>query len=78
MDDVCPAPVKERYWEIDAIRGFSLLAMILFHTVFLLGVFHIINVDVLAGAWGLSASWDKRFRHYIRDLPDSSSRTDDR
>ncbi|MDO9522655.1 MAG: heparan-alpha-glucosaminide N-acetyltransferase [Methanocorpusculum sp.] len=46
MDDVCPAPVKERYWEIDAIRGFSLLAMILFHTVFLLGVFHIINVDV--------------------------------
>jgi uncharacterized membrane protein len=41
--------VKERYWEIDAIRGFSLLAMILFHTVFLLGVFHIINVDVWLG-----------------------------
>ncbi|WP_319378613.1 heparan-alpha-glucosaminide N-acetyltransferase [uncultured Methanocorpusculum sp.] len=49
MDDVCPAPVKERYWEIDAIRGFSLLAMITFHTIFLLGVFHIINVDVWLG-----------------------------
>ncbi len=49
MDDVCPAPVKERYWEIDAIRGFSLIAMILFHTIFLLGVFHIINVDVWLG-----------------------------
>lgn len=49
MDDVCLAPVKERYWEIDAIRGLSLLAMILLHTIFLFGVFHIMDVDVWLG-----------------------------
>jgi uncharacterized membrane protein len=41
------APVKERYWEIDAIRGLSLVAMIVFHTIFILGVFHIID----GGVW---------------------------
>jgi len=51
MDEVCPAPVKERYWEIDAIRGFSLLAMIFLHTLFLLGVFHIIDVEVWVGLY---------------------------
>ncbi len=51
MDDVCPAPVKERYWEIDAIRGFALLAMIILHTVFLLGVFHIIDTEVWLGLY---------------------------
>lgn len=51
MDEACPAPVKERYWEIDAIRGFSLLAMILLHTVFLLGVFHIVDAEVWLGLY---------------------------
>ncbi len=36
----------ERYWEVDAIRGFSLLGMIFFHTIFLLGIFHIISIEV--------------------------------
>ena len=47
MPDGLSAPVKERYWEIDAIRGFSLLAMIVFHTIFILGVFNLIN----GGVW---------------------------
>ncbi len=51
MDEGCPAPVKERYWEIDAVRGFSLLAMIFLHTIFLLGVFHIVDVEVWLGLY---------------------------
>ena len=39
-------PKRERYWEIDAVRGISLIGMILFHTIFVLGVFSIINVSV--------------------------------
>ena len=51
MDDFCPSPVKERYWEIDAVRGSALLAMILLHTIFLLGVFHILDVEVWLGLY---------------------------
>lgn len=40
------APLKERYWEIDAVRGISLLGMIVFHTIFLLGVFHILDIGI--------------------------------
>jgi len=46
MPEGQPARVEERYWEIDAIRGLSLLAMIVFHTIFILGVFNIINGSV--------------------------------
>lgn len=40
------APLKERYWEIDAVRGISLLGMIVLHTIFLLGVFHILDINI--------------------------------
>ncbi|HJJ98751.1 MAG TPA: heparan-alpha-glucosaminide N-acetyltransferase [Methanocorpusculum sp.] len=32
----------ERYWEVDAVRGISLIGMILFHTTFLMATFHMI------------------------------------
>lgn len=35
----------ERYWEIDAIRGFLVIGMVFFHTIFLLGIFNIISID---------------------------------
>ena len=37
---------SKRYWEVDAIRGISLLGMIFFHTFFLLGTFHVISISV--------------------------------
>lgn len=39
-------PTRPRYWEIDAVRGISLIGMILFHTIFVLGIFSIINTGV--------------------------------
>lgn len=39
-------PTRERYWEIDAVRGISLVGMIILHTVFILGVFKIVDVSV--------------------------------
>lgn len=46
MAEPAVTPLKERYWEIDAVRGISLIGMIIFHTIFVLGVFHIIDVSV--------------------------------
>lgn len=46
MSEVTVAPLKERYWEIDAFRGISLVGMIVFHTIFVLGVFNILDVSV--------------------------------
>ncbi|MBR5142550.1 MAG: DUF1624 domain-containing protein, partial [Methanocorpusculum sp.] len=37
---------SKRYWEVDAIRGFSLLGMIFFHTFFMLGTYHVISISV--------------------------------
>ncbi|HJJ47809.1 MAG TPA: heparan-alpha-glucosaminide N-acetyltransferase [Methanocorpusculum sp.] len=48
-------PTRPRYWEIDAVRGISLIGMILFHTVFVLGIFSIINVSVWD--WVCSFLW---------------------
>ena len=46
------SPVKQhkvrthgRYWEIDAARGICLIGMVIFHTIFLMGIFHIISAD---------------------------------
>ncbi|HJJ38563.1 MAG TPA: heparan-alpha-glucosaminide N-acetyltransferase domain-containing protein, partial [Methanocorpusculum sp.] len=33
----------ERFWEIDAVRGICLIGMVLFHTIFLLGLFGVIS-----------------------------------
>lgn len=40
------AQKSKRYWEVDAVRGISLLGMIFFHTFFLLGTFHVISISV--------------------------------
>ncbi|MDO5844472.1 MAG: heparan-alpha-glucosaminide N-acetyltransferase [Methanocorpusculum sp.] len=46
MVEPAVTPLKERYWEIDAVRGISLIGMIFFHTIFILSVFHIIDGSV--------------------------------
>lgn len=35
----------ERYWEIDAIRGILILGMVIFHTIFLIGLVGFITTD---------------------------------
>lgn len=39
-------PKSKRYWEVDAIRGISLVGMVFFHTFFLLGVFNVISTSI--------------------------------
>ncbi|HJJ27958.1 MAG TPA: heparan-alpha-glucosaminide N-acetyltransferase [Methanocorpusculum sp.] len=39
-------PARPRYWEIDAVRGISLIGMILVHAVFVLGIFSVISTGV--------------------------------
>jgi uncharacterized membrane protein len=37
----------ERYWEVDAVRGLSLVGMILFHIISLMVIFHMTHGMVL-------------------------------
>ena len=41
----------KRFWEIDAIRGSAIIAMLIFHTVFILVLFEFIYIDLYSGFW---------------------------
>jgi uncharacterized membrane protein len=40
-----------RFWEVDFLRGWALIMMILFHSVFDLGYFGVWEVDIYSGFW---------------------------
>ena len=44
-----------RFWEIDALRGTAVVMMVIFHTVFSLSFFDIVNIDVVYGFWRVFA-----------------------
>jgi len=41
----------KRYWEIDSLRGIAIIMMILFHVVYDLVYFGILNCDIFKGFW---------------------------
>jgi uncharacterized membrane protein len=46
---------RERYWEIDALRGTAVVMMVIFHSVFSLNFFGLSPVNVASGFWRLFA-----------------------
>lgn len=49
------APGKDRYWEIDAVRGCAIIMMVIFHTVFDLAYFNLFPVTVSSGPFRMLA-----------------------
>lgn len=47
--------MKERFWEVDFMRGAAIIMMIVYHTVFDLSVFGGFTLDVFSGPWKLFA-----------------------
>jgi uncharacterized membrane protein len=46
---------RQRFWEIDFLRGIAIIMMIVFHFLFDLSYFSIYSVDVYSGFWWLFA-----------------------
>lgn len=43
---------NQRFWEIDFLRGVAIIMMIIFHFLYDLNYFHLLDIDVFKGFWG--------------------------